>query len=137
MFLWSTLLFSSLVLSNPLTFDKRDQCAEVLSVAQGVASRLQTHYYDPTTGMYNGGSLWFIYLISYPYSSLNPIRTDANTLEDLHNLMLATGTDQFSTVADSSYIGKSALNPDTNWQNVLGGANDDALVGAIPSVRHF
>lgn len=51
-----------------------------------------------------------------------------NTLEDLHNLMLATGTDDFSTVADTSYLGKQALNSNTNWQSVLGGSNDDALV---------
>lgn len=41
--------------------------------------------------------------------------------------MLATGTDEFSTVADSSYIGQCALNPNTNWASVLGGSNDDAL----------
>jgi hypothetical protein len=47
-------------------------------------------------------------------------------LEDIHNLMLATGTDQWSTLADSSFIGKSALNPSTNWASLLGGSNDDA-----------
>jgi len=75
-----------------------------------VATRLQTHYYNSANGQYNGGSLW----------------TDANTLEDIHNLMLATGTDQWSTLADSAFIGKSALNPSTNWASLLGGSNDDA-----------
>jgi hypothetical protein len=42
--------------------------------------------------------------------------------------MLATGTDQWSTLADSSFIGKSALNPSTNWASLLGGSNDDAGV---------
>ncbi|KAF5386228.1 hypothetical protein D9615_002518 [Tricholomella constricta] len=75
-----------------------------------VAHSLQDHYYNAGTGQYNGGSLW----------------TDANTLEDLHNLMLATGTDDFSTVADTSFIGRSAVNSNTNWQSILGGSNDDA-----------
>jgi len=51
-----------------------------------------------------------------------------NTLEDLHNLMLATGTDEFKSVADQSYIGRAALNANTNWNSVLGGSNDDAGV---------
>ncbi|KAF7979100.1 hypothetical protein HWV62_43624 [Athelia sp. TMB] len=46
--------------------------------------------------------------------------------DDLHNLMLATGNDQFGTVADSSYIGKAALNSGTNWSNFIGGSYDDA-----------
>lgn len=45
--------------------------------------------------------------------------------------MLATGTDDFSTVADTSYLGKQALNSNTNWQSVLGGSNDDALVRTL------
>ena len=42
--------------------------------------------------------------------------------------MLATGTDQFSSVADESFIGQSANNPNTNWASLLGGSNDDAGV---------
>ncbi|KAG6917833.1 hypothetical protein DXG01_000893 [Tephrocybe rancida] len=49
-----------------------------------------------------------------------------NTLEDLHNLMLATGTNEFAAVADQSFLGRSALNANTNWQSLLGGSNDDA-----------
>ncbi|KAF9268674.1 Six-hairpin glycosidase [Marasmius fiardii PR-910] len=90
--------------------EKRAQCAATLNVALSVAHRLQDHYYNSGSGMYNGGSLW----------------TDANTLEDLHNLMLATGTDDFSSVADNSFIGRNANNPSTNWNSVLGGSNDDA-----------
>lgn len=54
-----------------------------------------------------------------------------NTLEDLHNLMLATGTDDFSAVADESYLGRAALNPATDWNSFLGGSNDDAQVRHI------
>jgi len=88
----------------------RRQCKTTLDTALSVAHSLQDHYFNPLTGQYNGGSLW----------------TDANTLEDLHNLMLATGTDDFSTVADNSYIGRIARSG-TNWASVLGGSNDDAL----------
>ncbi|KAF8893377.1 hypothetical protein BD779DRAFT_1467740 [Infundibulicybe gibba] len=86
------------------------QCQATLNLALTVAHRLQDHYFNPSNGQYTGGSLW----------------TDANTLEDLHNLMLATGTNDFSTVADTSFIGKAALNSATNWQAILNGSNDDA-----------
>lgn len=42
--------------------------------------------------------------------------------------MLATGTDDFSTVGETSFIGRAALNSGTNWQSILGGSNDDAGV---------
>ncbi|KAF8893379.1 glycoside hydrolase family 76 protein [Infundibulicybe gibba] len=86
------------------------QCQATLNLALTVAHRLQDHYFNPSNGQYTGGSLW----------------TDASTLEDLHNLMLATGTDDFSTVADTSFIGKAALNSATDWQAILNGSNDDA-----------
>ncbi|KAG5731457.1 Mannan endo-1,6-alpha-mannosidase DCW1 [Termitomyces sp. T112] len=92
------------------TVEKKVQCQATLDIALSVASTLQSTYFDAGTGQYNGGSLW----------------TDANTLEDLHNLMLATGTDQFSTVADTSFIGRFALSSNTDWQSVLAGSNDDA-----------
>ncbi|KAG1870199.1 glycoside hydrolase family 76 protein, partial [Suillus subalutaceus] len=75
-----------------------------------VADQLQLHYYNASIGQYNHGELW----------------TNANTLEDLHNLMLATGSDDYENIADTSYIGKAALEPNTNWTNFLGGSNDDA-----------
>ncbi|KAH7875347.1 Six-hairpin glycosidase [Lentinula edodes] len=89
---------------------KRAQCAATLTVAESVASTLQAHYYNSGTGMYNGGSLW----------------TDANALEDLHNLMLGADVDTWSTIADGSYIGQAALSSSTDWASLLGGANDDA-----------
>jgi predicted alpha-1,6-mannanase (GH76 family) len=96
-------------IEKAVAIEKR-QCQATLTTALSVAHTLQDHYYNTATGQYNGGSLW----------------TDANTLEDLHNLMLATGTDDFSTVADNSYIGQLALNSNTDWNSVLGGSNDDA-----------
>jgi len=101
--------------ANPVdvpVIQKRTQCAATLTTALNLATTLQAHYFDTANGMYTGGSLW----------------TDANTLEDLHNLMLATGTDQFAAVADESYIGKSAQDSSTaNWEAIINGANDDAL----------
>ncbi|KAJ8481984.1 hypothetical protein ONZ45_g15112 [Pleurotus djamor] len=79
-----------------------------------VARRLQSHYFNPSSGGYNGGSLW----------------TDANTFEDLHNLMLGANTNDFSTVADNSFLGRAALNPSTNWVNFIGGSYDDAQTSA-------
>ncbi|KAJ6625661.1 glycoside hydrolase family 76 protein [Mycena sp. CBHHK59/15] len=96
--------------AHPLV-EKRGQCAATLSTALFIAETLQSHYFNTGNGQYNGGSLW----------------TDANTLEDLHNLMLATGTDEFAAVADQSFIGKSAQNSDTtHWNSILAGSNDDA-----------
>ncbi|KAJ6593883.1 glycoside hydrolase family 76 protein [Mycena capillaripes] len=90
---------------------EKRQCQATLNTALAVAQTLQSHYFNTANGQYTGGSLW----------------TDANTLEDLHNLMLATGTDQFAAVADQSFIGRSAKDSSTaNWNNILGGSNDDA-----------
>ncbi|EEB89272.1 hypothetical protein MPER_12646, partial [Moniliophthora perniciosa FA553] len=109
---FATLLiaFASTVLALQPPVEKRAQCAATLNIALSVAHRLQDHYYDSGTGQLNGGSLW----------------TDANTLEDLHNLMLATGTDDFRSVADNSFLGRAANNANTNWNSFLGGSNDDA-----------
>ncbi|KAF4567449.1 hydrolase 76 protein [Pleurotus pulmonarius] len=63
---------------------------------------------------YTGGSLW----------------TDANTFEDLHNLMLASGSNDFSSIADGTFLGRAALNPSTNWNNFIGGSFDDAQTSA-------
>ncbi|KAJ6475349.1 glycoside hydrolase family 76 protein [Mycena vitilis] len=105
----SALLILSSVDARPV-IEKR-QCQATLNTALAVATALQSHYFNAGNGMYTGGSLW----------------TDANTLEDLHNLMLATGTDQFSAVADQSFIGKSAQDSSAaHWNSILGGSNDDA-----------
>ncbi|KAJ7084371.1 glycoside hydrolase family 76 protein [Mycena belliarum] len=105
---FSVLWLLSAVGAHPL--EKR-QCQATLNTAVSVAQRLQSHYFRTSNGQYDGGSLW----------------TDANTLEDLHNLMLATGTDEFAAVADQSFIGRSAQDSGTDhWKSILGGSNDDA-----------
>ncbi|ETW78838.1 glycoside hydrolase family 76 protein [Heterobasidion irregulare TC 32-1] len=88
----------------------RQQCQATLDTATTVANRLQSAYYSSTTGNYNQGSLW----------------TDANAVEDLHNLMLAAGTTTWASVGNTSRIGRAAQNSNTNWQSILGGSNDDA-----------
>jgi hypothetical protein len=48
--------------------------------------------------------------------------------------MLATGTDQFATVADQSFIGRSAQDSSpAHWNSILDGSNDDAGVGLFQS----
>ncbi|KAJ7629336.1 glycoside hydrolase [Mycena rosella] len=82
--------------------------------ARSVATRLQSHYFSIISGEYSGGSHW----------------TDANAIENIHNLMLATGTDDFSSLADNSYLGRTAnLQADTGislWSTLLDGSYDDA-----------
>ncbi|KAF5354746.1 hypothetical protein D9756_005252 [Leucocoprinus leucothites] len=90
------------------SIEKR-QCQATLDIALSVARRLQTHYFNSGNGQYTGGSLW----------------TDANTVEDLHNLMLARNSDDFSNVAAQSTIGRAALS-NANWQSIINGSNDDA-----------
>jgi len=53
------------------------------------------------------------------------------TLENLHNLMLATNTDEFKLVADQSYIGRAALNPNTDWEGILNGDSGNAAVSPL------
>ncbi|EIW77929.1 glycoside hydrolase family 76 protein [Coniophora puteana RWD-64-598 SS2] len=89
---------------------QRRQCAATLNDATTIANELQSKYFNTGTGQYTDGELW----------------TDSNTLEDLHNLMLATGNDDYGTVADNSWVGKAALDSSTDWNSFLGGSNDDA-----------
>ena len=88
----------------------RRQCAATLSDAAAIAKELQSKYFNSGTGQYNDGELW----------------TDANTIEDLHNLMLAAGTDEYGSLADNTYIGQAANDPGINWESILDGSNDDA-----------
>jgi hypothetical protein len=57
-------------------------------------------------------------------------QTTQNTVEDLHNLMLARNSDDFSAVGAESTIGKAALS-NANWQDILNGSNDDAGVSFL------
>ncbi|KAF8556147.1 glycoside hydrolase family 76 protein [Imleria badia] len=90
---------------------QRRQCAETGN-AFAIANELQSKYWYNISGSYTGGKLW----------------TDANTLEDLHNLMLATDCDTYGTIADNSFIGLAALFDATpaEWEFFFGGSYDDA-----------
>ncbi|KAE9411555.1 glycoside hydrolase family 76 protein [Gymnopus androsaceus JB14] len=98
--------------SVPQQLQKRAQCAATLTVAEGVANVMQSTYWDSFLGEYSGGSLW----------------TDANALEDLHNLMLGADINTWSSVADDSYIGRLASLELSSgeWEILLDGSNDDA-----------
>ncbi|EGO00273.1 glycoside hydrolase family 76 protein [Serpula lacrymans var. lacrymans S7.3] len=102
-------LTGALSLSNP-SLSRRSQCQATLTEATTVANELQSLYYDSSTGQYNSGELW----------------TDSNTIEDLHNLMLAADSDTWGTIADTSYIGQAANNANTDWVSFLGGSYDDS-----------
>ncbi|KAJ7788181.1 glycoside hydrolase family 76 protein [Mycena olivaceomarginata] len=116
----STLISLSLALltipgfTNASPSIEKRQCQITLNTAMTVAKRLQSNYFNSITGEYSGGSHW----------------TDANAIENIHNLMLATGTDEFSSLGDNSYIGRTAiLQADTGislWSSILGGSYDDA-----------
>ncbi|KAF7973259.1 hypothetical protein HWV62_15685 [Athelia sp. TMB] len=87
---------------------KRSQCASTLTAAEGVATCIQSHWFNIITGEYS--ELW----------------TDANTLEDIHNLMLGAGTTTWDSLAALSYIGRIAETGILSWKTVLGGSYDDA-----------
>ncbi|KAH0827484.1 glycoside hydrolase family 76 protein [Lanmaoa asiatica] len=104
-------LFAALsVISTSAVSSQRRQCSDALNEATSIANELQSKYWDGSSGTYTGGELW----------------TDANTLEDLHNFMLATGADTYRDIAENSYIGQAALNPHTNWTSFFYGSYDDA-----------
>ncbi|TFY79342.1 hypothetical protein EWM64_g4672 [Hericium alpestre] len=86
------------------------QCSATLSVATDVANELQSKYYDPSSGLYNGGSTW----------------TDANAVEDLHNLMLAANVNTWAIAGNTSHIGRAALDSSTDWTSFIAGSYDDA-----------
>ncbi|KAF9452364.1 glycoside hydrolase family 76 protein [Macrolepiota fuliginosa MF-IS2] len=107
-FLTTAFVFLATISAGFASPQKR-QCQATLDIALSVAQRLQSHYFNAANGQYTGGSLW----------------TDANTVEDLHNLMLARGSDDFSTIGALSTIGRAAL-ANADWASILNGSNDDA-----------
>ncbi|KAJ7071362.1 glycoside hydrolase family 76 protein [Mycena amicta] len=102
--------------ANPTnsTIEKRAQCQISLDTANAVATRLQSNFYNSGTGNYNGGSHW----------------TDANNIENIHNLMLATGGNQWSTLADTSYLGRAVAQQKSTgvspWAGIVSGSWDDS-----------
>ncbi|KAI5826594.1 glycoside hydrolase family 76 protein [Schizophyllum commune Tattone D] len=87
---------------------KRDQCAATLETAANVAQRLQDVYWNTLNGGW--GILW----------------TDANTIEDMYNLMMADGTDTFDVISRTRIGILAALGSKTAWELQLNGSNDDA-----------
>ncbi|KAI0047159.1 glycoside hydrolase family 76 protein [Auriscalpium vulgare] len=85
-------------------------CPNYFANATTVANRLQSEYFKLLTGQYTNGSLW----------------TDANAVEDLHNIMLLSGSNTWSLLGDESFIGRNALLPITSWPLIIDGSNDDA-----------
>ncbi|KZP26488.1 glycoside hydrolase family 76 protein [Athelia psychrophila] len=93
---------------NSLTISKRGTCPATNTAAEALASRIQSHYFNIVTGEYS--ELW----------------TDANTLEDIHTLMLAAGVTTWDSLAGESYIGRVANTGIPSWSTVLDGSYDDA-----------
>ncbi|KIY53115.1 Six-hairpin glycosidase [Fistulina hepatica ATCC 64428] len=103
------LLWSLISLASASVLYPRSQCTATLDTATVVATRLNDYYFDNSTGFW--GILW----------------TDANTLEDLHNLMLADGSNDFVYYENASYIGGLANEQsESAWSSAINGANDDA-----------
>ncbi|KAG8996312.1 hydrolase 76 protein [Tulasnella sp. JGI-2019a] len=101
-----------LYLSAASPIEKRAQCASQLSLAATIADRLVSYWYNPTLGYFNSGSLW----------------TDANTYEDMNNLMLAAGTNTYYTLDENSQTGKDGQAASAStWASTINGSNDDSL----------
>ncbi|KAF7315755.1 Six-hairpin glycosidase [Mycena indigotica] len=96
------------------TLHKRAQCQAWLDLANGVSTRLNSNYFNSGTGNYNGGNHW----------------TDANIIENIHNLMLATGGNQWANVADQSYLGRAVAQQKATgvspWAGIVEGSWDDS-----------
>lgn len=113
-----TLASSLLYLGAATPIEKRSQCATQLSLAASIANRLMSYWYNSTAGYFNSGSLW----------------TDANTIEDFHNLMLAAGTDTYYTIDQTSQTGKDGQAASAStWSSTINGSNDDSLVSTVAS----
>ncbi|KAL1748686.1 glycoside hydrolase family 76 protein [Schizophyllum fasciatum] len=99
-------LGASSAIARPL--EARDQCAATLETAANVAQRLQDVYWETLKGGW--GILW----------------TDANTIEDMYNLMMADGTDTFDVIGKTRIGILAALGSKVAWELQLNGSNDDA-----------
>ncbi|KAF7319902.1 Six-hairpin glycosidase [Mycena kentingensis (nom. inval.)] len=102
------LAFVASAIPTNSTLEKR-QCQSSLDIANTVATRLQSNFYNANTGFYNGGSRW----------------TDANNIENL-----ATGGNQWSTLGDTSYLGRAVAQQRSTgvspWPGIVEGSWDDA-----------
>lgn len=134
---------------------KRSQCASTLSAAevcclmalipqrilditlfftyQGVATRIQSHWFDIITGEYS--ELWTDAVrpntSHFTWPTILTRILMQNTLEDIHNLMLAAGTTTWDSLAAESYIGRIANLGLIPWSTVLDGSYDDAQVSSF------
>ncbi|EIM86910.1 Six-hairpin glycosidase [Stereum hirsutum FP-91666 SS1] len=103
----SVLLLGSLTFAQAHSSEGKSDCSSTLRLAAGVAKSVQSYY---AQGNYTA-VLW----------------TDANTVEDIHDYMFATGDNSYAYVGDSSFVGQAALNTSRKlWDEVLGGSTDDA-----------
>ncbi|KAG8986905.1 hydrolase 76 protein, partial [Tulasnella sp. JGI-2019a] len=111
LFIAFTAALSLLHLSTASPIERRAQCASQLTLAASIASRLISNYYNSLLGYFIDGSLW----------------TDANTIEDMHNLMLAAGTDTYALLDSSNTAIEGQLASTTVWELQVDGSNDDTL----------
>ncbi|KAG8983968.1 hydrolase 76 protein [Tulasnella sp. JGI-2019a] len=111
LFVVFTAALSLLHLGTASPIEKRAQCASQLTLAASIASRLISNYYNSLLGYFTDGSLW----------------TDANTIEDMHNLMLAAGTDTYALLDSSNTAIEGQLASTTVWELQVDGSNDDTL----------
>src|ERR1700722_379107 len=74
----------------------------------------------------NSGQMQYVTLTWQKHYHL--LYVSKNTLEDIHNLMLAAGTTTWDSLADSSYIGRIANLGVIPWSDILDGSYDDAQV---------
>ncbi|KAJ6519253.1 glycoside hydrolase family 76 protein [Mycena sanguinolenta] len=110
--LWALLALPGFTTATPSnsTEKRQAQCAQNLAVSLV----LDPTIFSTRTDLFCASSHW----------------TDANAIENIHNLMLATGTDQFSSLADNSYLGRAAILQEdlgiSLWSDIVDGSYDDA-----------
>ncbi|KIJ38400.1 glycoside hydrolase family 76 protein [Sphaerobolus stellatus SS14] len=88
--------------------EKRDQCALTLGIAENLVNALQNSFWDGNG--YVNGITW----------------TDANTYEDINNLMLAASLSTWDYVNTESTLAQLGLANAGNWDAFFQGSFDDS-----------
>lgn len=107
------------VFSSPAHNETKRECDNTWKIANAVATKLQTSYFNPVLGYYEGNRLW----------------TDANTIEDIYNLMYFTNVTTWKNLIYQTRIGQLGVTHLNLWDLVFGGSYDDAGWALLMFIR--
>ncbi|KAF9790435.1 Six-hairpin glycosidase [Thelephora terrestris] len=107
------------VLSSTANYETKRACSATGNLALAVATKLQSSYFNSTLGYYQGNIAW----------------TDANTVEDIYNLMSYTNVSTWRNLVYQTQLGQLGVTHLDLWDIFFGGSYDDAGWALLMFIR--